>query len=227
MTKQHIKILEDKIANIKALMLAYATDGRQDNHSQLYQELFIDLDVMLQAAGYSNPNKHKTIESFWEQCGPTWADRRAYIANIYADVLLDLGRRRKRLKDPRHWSEANELLRDELSPIRQPWLKAKNYIYTTPPDYENSIKESINSIESTLMILLHEPGSTLGKLVKKAGLDPDIENLISRVYGLVSNKDFVRHGGTTARDLGKPEAEFFLELAAIVIVYLKEKIQIP
>ena len=43
---------------------------------------------------------------------------------------------------------------------------------------------------------------TLGKLIKKADLDPDIASVISKVYGLLSNKDFVRHGGVEEQRYG-------------------------
>jgi len=36
MATQKLKILEEKISEIKALMLAYATDGRQDDQPQQY-----------------------------------------------------------------------------------------------------------------------------------------------------------------------------------------------
>ena len=75
------------------------------------------------------------------------------------------------------------------------------------------------------MILLNQPNSTLGKLIKKAGLDPDISKIISQAYGLTSNKDFVRHGGVEDQMIGKIEAEFFLEFAAVSIIYIREKLR--
>ena len=41
------------------------------------------------------------------------------------------------------------------------------------------------------------------------------------MYGLVSNKDFVRHGGTENQDIDFYDAEFFLEFAGISIKYLR------
>lgn len=45
------------------------------------------------------------------------------------------------------------------------------------------------------------------------------------MYGYVSNKDFVRHGGTEHQNITKEDAEFFLDFAGISIKYLKEKIE--
>jgi len=218
-----LEILEKAIVNIQSVMVAYATDGRTDEQPQRYQEMYIDLDVLIENAGYSNPNRYKTIELFWKDCGGTWADRRELISKIYADLLFDIGRKKRKLKEPRNWKSANEVLTDNLSPIRIQWLKAKNFIFTSPPDYENSIKESVNSIESCLMILLNQPKGTLGKLIKSPNIDPDIAKIISQVYGLSSNKDFVRHGGVQNQAIGQLEAEFFLEFAASAIIYIKGK----
>ena len=218
-----LEILEKAIVNIKSVMLAYATDGRTDEQPQRYQEMYIDLDVLIENSGYSNPNPYKTIELFWKDCGGTWAERRELISKIYADLLFDIGRKKRKLKEPRNWKSANEALTDKLSPIRTQWLKAKNFIFTSPPDYENSIKESVNSIESCLMILLNQQKGTLGKLIKSPNIDPDIGKIISQVYGLSSNKDFVRHGGVQNQVIGQLEAEFFLEFAASAIIYIKGK----
>jgi len=218
-----LEILEKAITDIKSIMLAYATDGRTDEQPQQYQEAYIDLDVLIENAGYSNPNPYKTIELFWKDCGGTWAERRELISNIYADILFDIGGKKRKQKEPRNWKSANEALTDKLSPVRAQWLKAKNFIFTSPPDYENSIKESVNSIESCLMLLLNQPKGTLGKLIKNPKIDPDIGKIISQVYGLSSNKDFVRHGGVQNQVIGQLEAEFFLDFAASAIIYIKGK----
>lgn len=218
-----LEILEKAITDINAIMLAYATDGRTAEQPRQYQEAYIDLDVLIENAGYSNPNPYKTIELFWKDCGGPWAERREHISNIYADLLLDIGRKKRKQKEPRNWKSANEALTDKLSPVRVQWRKAKDFISTSPPDYENSIKESVNSIESCLMILLNQPRGTLGKLIKNSKIDPDIGRIISQVYGFSSNKDFVRHGGVQNQVIGQLEAEFFQDFAASAIIYIKGK----
>ncbi len=145
------------------------------------------------------------------------------IEELYADILLDLKRVQSHKAASKNWAKANEALEDELTPVRAQWLKAKNFIFAASPDFENSVKESINSVESCLMVLLDEPNATLGKLIKRAGLDQDIERLVSHAYGFASNRAFVRHGGTNLSSLGKEEAEFFLEFAGSAIVYITAK----
>lgn len=220
----NLKIIETAITDIKSIMLAYATRGRTDEQPQQYQEAYIDLDMLIENAGYSNPNPYKTIELFWKDCGRTWADRRELISSIYADILFDIGRKERKQKDPRNWKTVNEALTDKLSPVRAQWLKAKNFVFTSPPDYENSIKESVNSIESCLMSLLDQPKGKFGKLIKNPRIDPDIRRIISQAYGLSSNKDFVRHGGVQDQAISQLEAEFFLDFAASSIIYIKSKL---
>jgi hypothetical protein len=218
-----------QIQELQALMIAFATDGRTTDQPPAYRELYATVQIALENAKYSHPNPHKSLEIFYAFCKlqgmKTYASRRAYVEELYADILLDLKRVQAHKPASRNWTRANDALSDELTPVRTQWLKARNFIASGAPDYENSIKESINSVESCLMILLNEPNSTLGKLIKRPELDEDIQRLISQVYGVASNRAFVRHGGVEPSSLGKSEAEFFLEFAASAIVYVTSKLK--
>lgn len=223
MDSRQVKKLIIKIEEIQALMVAYVTDSRTADQPSRYRQLYNDVHFALEDSGYENPNPHRTLDIFWFFCKSkigTWAERRSYVDELYSDILLNLKGILRKQKDPKNWKKTNEILTDELSPVRTQWLKAKTFILSSSPDYENSIKESINSIESTLKILLNQPSRTLGKLIKKISLDTDIAKLISQSYGLISNKDFVRHGGVERQNIGKAEAEFFLEFSAIAINYI-------
>lgn len=213
-----------KIMGVQALMIAYATDGRTSMQPAEYREIYSDVTIELEEAKYANPNPHKSLEVFMAFCKlqdmSTYASRRVYVQELYSDILLDLKRIQRHAPSSKNWGKANEALADELVPVRAQWLKAKNFIYSATPDYENSIKESISSVESSLMVLLQAPNGTLGKIIKQANLDADIERLITQAYGYASNKAFVRHGGTVASGLSKAEAEFFLEFSAASIVYI-------
>lgn len=221
--------LGTRVMELQSLMIAYATDGRTPDQPRAYRDLYAEVTFELEDAKYANPNPHKSLDAFFAFCKlqgmATYASRRTYVEELYSDILLDLKRIQRHAASSKNWSKANNALADELHPIRVQRLKAKNFIYSTTPDFENSIKESISAVESCLMVLLKEPNGTLGKLIKQAGLDSDIERLISQAYGYVSNKDFVRHGGTTASALTKVEAEFFLEFAAMSIVYITAKLK--
>ena len=216
------------IERLQGLMVAYVTNGRTDEQPKEYKSVYIDTLINLEKLGYENPNKFKTLEEFWGVCKlryQTYAERRAFVNEIYGDITIDIARKIRQEPEPKEWVKANEILTDELSPIRRQWLKAKNFLLSNEPDFENCIKEATNSIESTLQILLGQPGETLGKVIKSAAIDSDIKKLISQMYGLVSNKDFVRHGGTVEQDITKADAEYFLNFSAISIQYLKQRLK--
>lgn len=229
MNTQQALTLGAQIQELQTLMIAFVTDGRRPEQPAAYRDLYATIHIALEYAKYAHPNPHKSLEVFWAFCKlqelRTYADRRAYVESLYADILLDLKRIQAHRPASRNWTKANDVLADELSPVRTQWLKARNFITGGSPDYENSIKESVNSIESCLMILLNEPNGTLGKLIKRAELDEDIQRLVSQVYGAASNRAFVRHGGTAVSSLGRAEAEFFLEFAASAIVYVTAKLK--
>lgn len=209
-------------------MVAYVTNGRTDEQPKEYKKIYIDTLIELEKLGYENPNKFKTLEEFWGVCKlkySTYAERRMFVNEIYGDITLDIERKLRQEPEPKEWTKTNEILLDELAPIRRQWLKAKNFLLASEPDFENCIKEATNSIESTLQILLIQPGETLGKIIKSAEIDNDIKKIISQMYGLMSNKDFVRHGGTVEQDIKKEDAEFFLNFSAITIQYLKKRIK--
>jgi hypothetical protein len=218
-----------KVMELQTLMVAFVTDGRTAEQPSAYRDCYAEVTLELEDFKYANPNPHRSLEVFWAFCKlqklGTYADRRAYVDQLYADILLDLKRIQRHAPSPKNWKKANEALGDQLAPVRSQWLKAKNFIYAAVPDYENSIKESISAVESSLMVLLNEPNGTLGKIIKRADLDLDIERLVSQAYGYTSNRAFVRHGGTTASTLTRLEAEFFLEFAATCIVYITSKLK--
>jgi len=224
-------VLKETLQNIErlqGLMVAYVTNGRSEEQPKEYKSVYIDTLINLEKLGYDNPNKFKTLEEFWGVCKlrfPTYAERRAFVNEIYGDITLDFERKLRQEPEPKEWVKANEILKDELAPVRRQWLKAKNFLLANEPDFENCIKEATNSIESTLQILLQQPGETLGKVIKSADIDADIKKLISEMYGLVSNKDFVRHGGTIEQNLNKDDAEYFLNFSAISIQYLKQRLK--
>ena len=229
MDSKTAKATTSRIEQIQSLMIAYVTGERSKEQPYSYKSLYDEVYFELEDSSYENPNPHKSLEVFWSYCKlqelDTYASRRAYVRELYSDILLELKRIQRHVASSKNWKKANEALNDELSPVRTQWLKAKNFIYSSSPDHENAIKEAINSIESCLMVLLEAPNGTLGKLIKSAKLDPDIERLITQAYGLTSNKDFVRHGGVTNQDIAKEEAEFFLEFSATAIVYITSKLK--
>ena len=83
-----------KVIAIQTLMVAYATDGRTSAQPAEYRELYAEVTIDLEEAKYANPNPHKSLEVFMAFCKlqemSTYASRRVYVQELYADVLLDL-----------------------------------------------------------------------------------------------------------------------------------------
>ena len=76
-----------------------------------------------------------------------YAERRVYINDLYSDVLLDLERHAQGEEDPAYWQQANDALQDVASPhVRTQWLKAKNYIYTSPPDLAVELDQRVDQL---------------------------------------------------------------------------------
>jgi hypothetical protein len=95
------------------------------------------------------------------------------------------------------------------------------------PDYRNSIKESISSVESLVNILLGEKG-TLGQLIKKLedeiNLHPALRSAFSSLYGYTSDADGIRHALLEAEKLEFEDAKFFLVICSAFINFVQGKV---
>lgn len=96
------------------------------------------------------------------------------------------------------------------------------------PDYRNSIKESISSVESLCKLITGDDKATLGdalKTIKREGkieLHAALEGAFQKLYGYTSDSGGIRH----ALEEPKPdfeEAKFMLVSCSAFINYLKVK----
>ncbi len=89
------------------------------------------------------------------------------------------------------------------------------------PDYRNSIKESIFSIES--MIYSIEGKMDFSKAIKKLnirlGLHSSLIEGIIKLYGYTSDKDGIRHAVLQKSDVGFNDAKFMLVSCSNLINY--------
>ena len=110
---------------------------------------------------------------------------------------------------------------DKFEPIKKHLEKSLRYLSNREkPDYENSIKESISSLESLAKILT-EKNLTLGILIKDLDIHPALKESISKLYGWASNEDGIRHGsnGKTSK-IDEQEARLVLVIASSLINYI-------
>jgi hypothetical protein len=97
------------------------------------------------------------------------------------------------------------------------------------PDYPNSIKESVSSVESVVRGLLGDEKATLGaglrKLEKEHGLPPTLKKAFSTLYGYTSDSGGIRHAMSVGdTPPGRPEARFMLVTCSAFVNYLITKL---
>jgi len=95
------------------------------------------------------------------------------------------------------------------------------------PDYRNSIKESISSIESFSSILTNNPKATLGQALKeiekKHELHSALKNSFSSLYGYTSDENGIRHSLLEESTLKQEDAKFMLVACSAFVNYLLVK----
>ena len=97
------------------------------------------------------------------------------------------------------------------------------------PDYRNSVKESISSIEALVGIISGEQNLTLGqalnKIEEKYPIHGALKNAFSSLYGYTSDSGGIRHSLTEDDiDVSMEDAKFMLVTCSAFINYLKAKI---
>ena len=98
------------------------------------------------------------------------------------------------------------------------------------PNYRNSVKESISSVESMCKILSNDAkatlASTLNNLEKTENLHPALKKAFSSLYGYTSDDGGIRHGlKNDDREIDFHEAKFMLVVCSSFINYLKSKMK--
>lgn len=92
------------------------------------------------------------------------------------------------------------------------------------PDYRNSIKESISSIESLAQIISGDNKAELGKALKlirdKIGLHGALEQGFMKIYGYTSDRDGIRHALTQEHNLDIEDAIYMLISCSAFVNYL-------
>ncbi|WP_180135101.1 AbiJ-NTD4 domain-containing protein [Acinetobacter sp. YH12070] len=95
------------------------------------------------------------------------------------------------------------------------------------PDYRNSIKESISSVESICKIITKNDKASLGQALKliedKYGLHEALKKSLSQLYGYTSDGDGIRHAMLEESNLTYIDAKFMLVACTNFINYLIDK----
>jgi hypothetical protein len=96
------------------------------------------------------------------------------------------------------------------------------------PDFRNSIKESISSVEGTVQLILGQSKGTLGDCLRKVKgkieLHPALEQAFSKLYGYTSDKGGIRHAlSEESNNPSYADAKFMLVSCAAFVNYLLTK----
>lgn len=99
------------------------------------------------------------------------------------------------------------------------------------PDFRNSIKESISSVESICAIICGKEKATLGEALKiidkdkKIDLHPSLIEGYKKIYGYTSNGDGIRHALLEEANLGYEDALYMLVSCSAFVNYLISKFE--
>ncbi|MES2431720.1 MAG: hypothetical protein V4556_12345 [Bacteroidota bacterium] len=92
------------------------------------------------------------------------------------------------------------------------------------PDYRNSIKEAISSIESICQVIANDPKAELGKALKilraKMPIHGALEQGFLKIYGYTSDSDGIRHALLEESKLEQEDAMFMLVSCSAFVNYL-------
>lgn len=95
------------------------------------------------------------------------------------------------------------------------------------PDYRNSIKESISSVESLVGLSVQTKGRTLGHLLKQLesdnSLHPALTSAFSKLYGYTSDEGGIRHALMDADSNDFHDAKFMLVACSAFTNYINGK----
>lgn len=118
-------------------------------------------------------------------------------------------------------------LKNPYKEVSGHYAKAIEQLYSVK-DFDNSIKESISSVEAMCQIITEKNNATLGEALKllKNKIHPALNGAFDKLYGYTSNANGIRH----ANGLGEgnstfEEAKYMLISCSAFVNYLKENFE--
>lgn len=118
-------------------------------------------------------------------------------------------------------------LKNPYKEVSGHYAKAIEQLYSIK-DFDNSIKESISSVEAMCQIITKKNNATLGDALKllKNKIHPALSGAFDKLYGYTSNANGIRH----ANGLGEgnstfEEAKYMLISCSAFVNYLKENFE--
>ncbi len=129
--------------------------------------------------------------------------------------------------DEQQISSIEETLNNPYKEVSRHYSKAIEQLYSLK-DFDNSIKESISSVEAMCQILTKNSKATLGDALKllKDKIHPAMKSAFEKLYGYTSDANGIRHAnGLGEGDSTFEEAKYMLISCSAFINYLKENFE--
>ena len=120
--------------------------------------------------------------------------------------------------DEQQISSIEETLNNPYKEVSRHYSKAIEQLYSLK-DFDNSIKESISSVEAMCQILTKNSKATLG-------IHPAMKGAFEKLYGYTSDANGIRHAnGLGEGDSTFEEAKYMLISCSAFVNYLKENFE--
>lgn len=120
-----------------------------------------------------------------------------------------------------------DTLNNPYKVVSEHYSKAIELLYNAK-DYDNSIKESISSVEAMCQIITKNSKATLGDALKllKNKIHPAMKSAFEKLYGYTSDANGIRHAnGLGEGDSIFEEARYMLISCSAFVNYLKENFE--
>lgn len=169
----------------------------------------------------SNYDRHQFREKFMESCNLVL--EREVSAYRFADGVV------VRITEQQELDEVEDALAKARGPVQTHLRRALELLASRDqPDYRNSIKESISSVESLVALTVKEDKGTLGQLLKRLEdeikLHPALKSAFSNLYGYTSDEGGIRHALLEAESVRFEDAKFFLVVCSAFINFVVAKV---
>jgi len=134
-----------------------------------------------------------------------------------------------RITEKQEVDEIEEALAKARGPVQTHLRRALELLASRDqPDYRNSIKESISSVESLVALTVKEDKGTLGQLLKcledEIKLHPALKSAFSNLYGYTSDEGGIRHALLEAESVRFEDAKFFLVVCSAFVNFVLSKV---
>lgn len=190
-----------------------------------YYEVFTFLEGLINCFGYID-NRSNYIynlkDGFKENLKIIFESENVNY-RIVDDRIIDI-------VDKNQIDSINETLDNKYKVVSDHYKKAIEHLYKSK-DYDNSIKESISSVEAMCQIITKNDKATLGdaiKIIKRSNpnIHPALLNAFDKIYGYTSDSNGIRHSnGLGEGNSTFEEARYMLISCSAFVNYLEANME--